>query len=64
MMVVCHRQAALGHHLHQVSQRQLESKIPAHAQDNDSAVDLAPLDGSSAIFSSLTADLNQFSWSA
>jgi hypothetical protein len=33
-----HRQAPLGHHLHQVSQAQLEPKIPAHAQDNDFAV--------------------------
>src|SRR5260221_425276 len=39
-----HRQAALGHHLHQVSQAQLESKIPAHAQDDDFAVEVATLE--------------------
>src|SRR5512133_270078 len=39
-----HRQAALGHHLHQVSQAQLESKIPTHAQDNDLAVEVAALE--------------------
>src|SRR5258708_7136402 len=39
-----HRQAALGHHLHQVSQTQLESKIPAHAQNDDFAVEVATLE--------------------
>src|SRR5512133_45214 len=39
-----HRQAALGHQLHQVSQAQLESKIPTHAQDNDLAVEVAALE--------------------
>jgi hypothetical protein len=39
-----HRQAALGHHLHQVSQAQLEAKIPAHAQDDDFAVEVATLE--------------------
>src|SRR3984957_9624607 len=38
------RQAALGHHLHQVSQAQLEAKIPAHAQDDDLAVKVATLE--------------------
>jgi hypothetical protein len=39
-----HRQAALGDHLHQVSQTQLETKIPAHAQDDDPPVELAALE--------------------
>src|SRR5260370_32495211 len=39
-----HRQAALGHHLHQISQAQLESKVPAHAQDDDFAVEVATLE--------------------
>src|SRR5205807_10082241 len=39
-----HRQAALGHHLHQVSQAQLKSKIPAHAQDDDVAVEVTTLE--------------------
>src|SRR5580700_6655833 len=38
------RQAAFGHHLHQVSQAQLEAKIPAHAQDDDLAVKVATLE--------------------
>src|ERR1700738_1525019 len=39
-----HRQATLGHHLHQVAQTELESKIPAHAQDDDFAVEVATLE--------------------
>src|SRR5260221_14325317 len=39
-----HRQATLGHHLHQISQTQLESKIPAHAQDDDFPVEVATLE--------------------
>src|SRR5260221_842282 len=39
-----HRQAALGHHLHQVSQAQLEAKIPGHAQDDNFAVEVATLE--------------------
>src|SRR5271156_2127603 len=41
---MCQRQAALGHHLHQVSQAELEAKIPAHAQDDDLAVKVATLE--------------------
>src|ERR1700722_12986263 len=41
---MCQRQAAFGHHLHQVSQAQLEAKIPAHAQDDDLAVKVATLE--------------------
>src|SRR6476660_8180564 len=41
---MCQRQAAFGHHLHQVSQTQLEAKIPAHAQDDDLAVKVATLE--------------------
>src|SRR5882757_4780242 len=39
-----HRQAALGHHLYQVAQTELEPKIPAHAQDDDFAVEVATLE--------------------
>src|ERR1700747_3280379 len=39
-----HRQAALDHHLHKVSQTQLKAKIPAHAQDDDVAVEVATLE--------------------
>src|SRR6516225_1259077 len=39
-----HRQAALAHHLHKVSQTQLKAKIPAHAQDDDVAVEVATLE--------------------
>jgi hypothetical protein len=38
------RQAAFGHHLHQVSLAQLEAKIAAHAQDDDLAVEVATLE--------------------
>jgi hypothetical protein len=38
-----HRQAALGHHLYQVPQTELEPKILAHAQDDDFAVEVATL---------------------
>ena len=41
---MCQRQAAFGHHLNQVSQAQLEAKIPAHAQDDDLAVKVATLE--------------------
>ena len=41
---VRHRQAALGHHLHQVAQTELEPKIPAHAQNDDFAVEVATLE--------------------
>ena len=41
---MCQRQAAFGHHLHQVSQAQLEAKIPAHAQDDDLAAEVATLE--------------------
>src|SRR6267378_3504310 len=39
-----HRQAALSHHLYQVAQTELEPKIPAHAQDDDFAVEVATLE--------------------
>src|ERR1700738_3203777 len=39
-----HRQAPLGHHLHQVAQTELEAKVPAHAQDDDFAVEVATLE--------------------
>src|SRR6202022_2664590 len=42
MVVQRHQQVPLGHHLHQVSQAQLEPKIPAHAQDNDLVVEVTP----------------------
>src|ERR1700730_2888528 len=38
------RQATLGHHLHQVAQTELESKIPAHAQDDHFAVEVTTLE--------------------
>jgi hypothetical protein len=46
MVVACaiDRPRSLGHHLHQVSQTQRASKMPAHAQDDDSAVKVAPLE--------------------
>jgi len=34
------RQSAFRHHLHQVSQAQFESTIPAHAQNNHRAVEV------------------------
>src|ERR1700732_2733245 len=39
-----HRQAALGHHLHQVTQTDLEPEIPPNAQDDDFAVEVATLE--------------------
>jgi hypothetical protein len=43
MMVVCAIDwAVLGYHLHQVSQTPFEPKIPAHTQNDDSAVEVAP----------------------
>jgi hypothetical protein len=41
---VRHRHTALGHHLYQVSKAKLESKIPAHAQNDDFAVEVATLE--------------------
>jgi hypothetical protein len=41
---MCQRQAAFGHHLYQVAQAQLEAKIPAHAQDDDLAVEVTTLE--------------------
>jgi hypothetical protein len=35
------RQAALGHHLHQVTQAELEPEIPPHAQQDDLAVEVS-----------------------
>src|SRR5712672_2802767 len=39
-----HRQATLGHHLHQVTQTDLEPEIPPNAQDDDFAVEVATLE--------------------
>jgi hypothetical protein len=45
MIVVCAiDRPALGHHFRQVSQTQLKAKIPAHAQDDDVAVEVATLE--------------------
>ena len=45
MMVVCAiDRPALDHHLHKVSQTQLKAKIPAHAQDDDVAIEVATLE--------------------
>jgi len=52
-----HRQAALAHQLHQVSQAQLKSKKPAHAQDDDPPVGVGPLNGASTFFSVAIANL-------
>jgi hypothetical protein len=41
---VRYRQSALGHHLHQVPQAQLVSKVPAHAQDDDVALKVPTLE--------------------
>jgi len=35
---VGHRQAALGHHLRQIPEAQLEAQVPPHAQDDDLAI--------------------------
>ena len=53
---VGHRQAAFGHHLHQVSQAQLEAKIPAHAQDDDLAVKVATLEQLGSVATILAHD--------
>jgi hypothetical protein len=34
------RQAALGQHLHQIPEAEFEAQIPAHAQDDDLAVEM------------------------
>jgi len=41
MIVVCAIDSRARHHLHQVAQTELEAKIPAHAQDDDFAVEVA-----------------------
>ena len=51
-----HRHAALGNHLHQVSQAQLELKIPAHTQDNYFAVKVTRSNSPCTLFSLPTAD--------
>jgi hypothetical protein len=40
MIVVCAIDRPLGHHFHQVAQTEFEPKIPAHAQDDDFAVEV------------------------
>jgi len=35
------RQATLRHHLYQVAQAQFEPKVPAHAQNDDVAVEVS-----------------------
>src|ERR1700744_6193414 len=40
---VGHRQAALGHHLHQIPEAQLEAQVPPHAQDDDLAIKVPPV---------------------
>jgi hypothetical protein len=35
---VCQRQAALGHHFHQISEAEFEAQLPAHAQDDDLSI--------------------------
>ena len=59
-----HRPAALGHHLHQISQTQLKSKIPAHAQDDDFPVEVATLEQLLYGLGLPIADLSQCSTSA
>jgi hypothetical protein len=38
---MCQRQAPLRHHLYQVAQAQFEAKVPAHAQNDDLAVEMS-----------------------
>jgi hypothetical protein len=38
---MCQRQAALRHHLYQVAQAQFRPKTPAHAQNDDLAVEMS-----------------------
>jgi hypothetical protein len=33
-------QAAFGHHLHQVSEAELEAQVPPYAQDDDLAIEV------------------------
>jgi hypothetical protein len=40
---VSHRQAAFGHHLHQVSEAELEAQVPPHTQDNYLAIKVPTL---------------------
>jgi hypothetical protein len=56
-----HRQAALGHYLNHVSQTELNPKIPARAQDDDFAVEVATLEHSATAFSLPIDDLSQLS---
>ena len=44
---VGHRHATLGHHLHQISEAELEAQVPPHAQDDDLAVKVPTLNSSS-----------------
>jgi hypothetical protein len=41
---VCHRQAALCHHLHDVAVTEFETQIPPHAKDGDLPVKVADLE--------------------
>src|SRR5271165_6749556 len=41
---VGHRQAALGHHLHQVPEAELEAQVPPHAQHDDLTIEVATLE--------------------
>src|SRR6202046_5992260 len=40
---VGHRQAALGHHLHQIPEAELEAQVPPHAQDDDLTIKVPTL---------------------
>jgi hypothetical protein len=41
--LVGHRQAAFGHHLHQVSETELEAQVRPYTQDNDLAIKVPTL---------------------
>jgi hypothetical protein len=38
------RDAALGHHLDQITGAELESEVPPHAQDDDLVIEVPPLE--------------------
>jgi hypothetical protein len=54
------RQAALGHHFHQVSQTPFEPQKPAYAQGDEFAVEVATRKHPPMVFSLPIATLNRF----
>ncbi|SEK09487.1 site-specific integrase [Paraburkholderia diazotrophica] len=45
-----HRKTAFGHHFSEISKDELETQVPAHAKDNNFAIEVAPVEQSVNVF--------------